>query len=455
MAHRVRRRHLSAQLNDNVLNNTTRQVQQRNSRYDMNNPQNWTVSQLRAELEQNNITFNKVDKKSKLIQLCRENGLFGKNSTSADDGHQNKEADLSILSKSVEELQKTVQILTGNIQKLMENAPATQHNTSVPNSDNGTTNTQVQPGLTNSMINSTGTSMNSGNSLLDLDTNSGIHNTLTPVDPVNNVLGGHTGVTPMNTLSSGHSGQPTRFGYSAESLPFVETIHPNIRKQITEGKDVNLASLLIPYYTGPHSDPSSASKEKPDPRLNNTLTLPQFIQAFGIYKNIMCEAYPSRRVELDMYERDVVDMATRYQGRGFYEYHKTFSAEAAAHLRYSNKKVDWSIRNNKLFTSIFVNHRANSCSLCYSSLHMTTFCPKHLEDKSTKSFNTNHQTTDVAGRSRIKFKGKEICNNFNSNSGCQYKACSRAHVCLTCKKDHSQISCDSKNSHTQTSSSKK
>ena len=68
----------------------------------------------------------------------------------------------------------------------------------------------------------------------------------------------------------------------------------------------------------------------------------------------MCGAYPSCRLELDLYERDSVYMATRYNGRGFYEYHKSFSAQATAHLRYSNKKVDWSVPNNKLFANIFV-----------------------------------------------------------------------------------------------------
>ncbi len=39
------------------------------------------------------------------------------------------------------------------------------------------------------------------------------------------------------------------FGYAAESLPFVETVHPSIKRQIQEGNDVNLATLLIPYYS--------------------------------------------------------------------------------------------------------------------------------------------------------------------------------------------------------------
>ena len=56
----------------------------------------------------------------------------------------------------------------------------------------------------------------------------------------------------------------------------METVHPSLKKQIVEGKDVNLAALLIPFYSGQHSDIH-------DPRLNNSLTLAQFIQAFAIY----------------------------------------------------------------------------------------------------------------------------------------------------------------------------
>ena len=105
----------------------------------------------------------------------------------------------------------------------------------------------------------------------------------------------------------------TSHGYSAESLPLVETISPNMKKNIIEGKDVNLAALLIPYYSGPMNNDDrlsvdSCHNRKPDPRLNRNLSLNEFMKAFGIYKNVMCQAYPSRREELDMYERDIVDM---------------------------------------------------------------------------------------------------------------------------------------------------
>ncbi|KAL5007460.1 hypothetical protein ScPMuIL_016266 [Solemya velum] len=145
----------------------------------------------------------------------------------------------------------------------------------------------------------------------------------------------------------------TRYGYSAESLPFVETVSPTLRRSIVEGKDVNLASLLIPNYKPSGTKTVGDNTEKPDHRLSKSLSLAEFIQAFGVYKNIMCETFPQRRPELDLYERDIVDMATQYQGLGFYDYHKQFSAKAAAQVLYRNIPVDWSVRNNSLFCNIF------------------------------------------------------------------------------------------------------
>ena len=79
------------------------------------------------------------------------------------------------------------------------------------------------------------------------------------------------------------------YGYAADSLPFVETVSPAIRRQVTEGKDVNLAVLLIPYYTGPMSnderiDKYFCSNRKPDPRLNKCLNISEFIQALLVYE---------------------------------------------------------------------------------------------------------------------------------------------------------------------------
>ena len=136
-------------------------------------------------------------------------------------------------------------------------------------------------------------------------------------------------------------GLRTDRGYSSESLPHVELVSPMIRRKIIEGKDINLAVLLMPHYEGAmtneeRSEMYSCSTRKPDHRLNKILDLSSFMKAFGIYKSVMTEVYPQRQKELDLYERNIIDMGMRYPGSGFYKYHKLFSAKAAAYLQQHN-----------------------------------------------------------------------------------------------------------------------
>jgi hypothetical protein len=49
--------------------------------------------------------------------------------------------------------------------------------------------------------------------------------------------------------------------------------------------------------------------------LENSYKLLVYIKIFSVYKNIMCSSYPHCRSELDLYERDIVDMASRCAGR--------------------------------------------------------------------------------------------------------------------------------------------
>ena len=138
-------------------------------------------------------------------------------------------------------------------------------------------------------------------------------------------------------------------GVAAENYRNVEVVSPQLRAQIIAGKDINLALLLMPNNdsTSEHRRVDVDGLEyimKPgDPRLSKNLTLGEFIVAFGKYKNIVCEVLPHRRTELDHYERDVVEMANNFGGTRFYDYHKAFSAKAAALLHQRNIKVDWSL----------------------------------------------------------------------------------------------------------------
>ena len=270
-------------------------------------------------------------------------------------------------------------------------------------------------------------------------------------------LNGNFAAGSQSQLSGMASANSSNRGVSAQSLPLVETTSPALRNAIILGRDVNLASLLIPYYNG-QTDKDSKD-ERPDPRLNRSLTIGEFIQAFGAYKHIMCKAFPQRRNELDNYERDIVEMATRYNGKGFYDYHRQFSLRAASHLRYNNILVDWSIRDNTLFCNIFANFQPVICIHCNSTMHSSDFCETIVNQRynfnrrglgmAQNNFNqgrmfgdnTLNNETDTRGRLRVMHLGKEICNHFNGPNGCFARNCPRLHACVKCKGPHSANAC--------------
>ena len=78
------------------------------ARYDMSLPQNWTVAYLRAELNRHNILYNKTNKKTKLIQLCRDNGVLLGHQSGEQKSHDINTGDnmLVSLTKKVAELKK-------------------------------------------------------------------------------------------------------------------------------------------------------------------------------------------------------------------------------------------------------------------------------------------------------------------------------------------------------------
>ena len=404
--------------------------------YNPDLPENWTSAQLKDSLKSRGISFPANARRSLLIRLYTDSvasarslnaavqlsdpPINAQRSHSAMDqnnngGDRQNNALVDIVSKltsTVQSLQQNVINLTARVNSMSQGA-CIQTNATAGIS-------QSQPGQERTSV-TTSPSAPETNYTLD------------------------TAFARISTAAAGSQDQlseprRTRFGFSAESLPLVETISPLLRQQIIAGKDVNLASLLIPYYSP--LDEKDENK-KPDKRLLRSLSIGEFIQAFGIYKNIMGQAYPQRRQELDLYERDIIDMATRYPGKGFYEYHRQFSLMAASHLKFNNILVDWSVRNNTLFCNLFASSKAQTCATCNSSLHLTGFCPLNGSAGDKKQGDI-----DSYGRKRQFHEGREICNNFNGSRGCQLPRCRNAHLCIECKGEHSKQNCPyTKNSY--------
>ncbi|XP_052713846.1 uncharacterized protein LOC128187444 [Crassostrea angulata] len=386
-------------------------------------------------LNNRGIIYPSNAKRSHLIRLVEENSinrpgspLDAQGAPSQDAPVQNNNGgDQRVMIDLVSKLSSTVQSLQQNVINL----------TSRVNSMNTQTTSSSVSTEINHNIQSGGQTNQANSSSNDVNNTSNFTLSSAMAAMSSSVSGPSATTTGIANQQPAPSYKRTRFGFSAESLPLVETISPQLRQQIMAGKDINLASILIPYYVPTEDKPQS--EQKNDYRLQRSLSLGEFIQAFGIYKNVMCEAYPQRRVELDLYERDIIDMATRYPGKGFYEYHRQFSLMAASHLRFYNIMVDWSVRNNTLFCNIFANAKAQSCTHCHSTLHLTNFCAMAATQKTEKL--QLEREVDSYGRKRLYHAGKEICNNFNGTRGCQLSRCRNAHICLDCRGEHARQNC--------------
>ena len=423
--------------------------------YDPELLENWTISRLKEELRNRNINFPTNARRMALVRLLKETNrensvvergyrnvqprgqssenintveerplsLYGSARSNQDGRAQGRERELidivGKLSNTVQSLQQNVSSLTAKVNSIVKNSS----NSPVNADRTGNETTREQENVNS--VPTTNFSLESAYRALNATSVHGL---------------GNPSAAAGSELQLRNRTRHSAWGFAAENLPYVETITPQLKKNILSGMDINLATLLIPYYNGSGfatEFTEGEAKTKTDPRTSKILSIGEFIQAFGIYKNVMCTDYPLRRQELDLYERDIIEMASRYLGPGFYEYHRRFSAEAAAHLRYNNTAIDWSIRNNTLFCNIFANIRPNSCALCNSTFHATAFCNKNAQ----RLRNNRWDEIDTYGRERVNFQGREICNNFNGSKGCVAFRCRNLHVCLVCKGDHGKIKC--------------
>lgn len=248
-------------------------------------------------------------------------------------------------------------------------------------------------------------------------------------------------------------------GKAADQLPHIELVSPTLRQAILSGKDINLALLLLPDADVGEMksmsiltcsiDPLTGTpiKTKKDPRLHKMLSITEFYEAFAIFKNVMCEAFPQRRKELDGYLRIIIELSSQFGGFIFYAYHKAFSAKCATWLTQYGEKVDWSIKDTGVLQAVTAGIKMKACDICSAHDHNAKFCPLSNEKQSNARPNNSSGSSqsqsqnDKRGRKRLFQAGKELCNNFNSAKGCHWEGCPRSHLCSSCKGTHSASTC--------------
>ncbi|XP_044125174.1 mucin-5AC-like [Bufo gargarizans] len=159
----------------------------------------------------------------------------------------------------------------------------------------------------------------------------------------------------------------------------------HIKKDILAGKDVNLASILIASQDISENrvincgEVSVVLKAK-DARLNRKLSVSEFVLAFSLYRDVVCSAQPNRREELDTYLYRIADLGHKYGGSAFYDYHRSFSAKAAAALHQFQFMSNWADLDMELFCRHFAGLKAPLCAICQSIFHSTEWCPNPVQD---------------------------------------------------------------------------
>ena len=84
----------------------------------------------------------------------------------------------------------------------------------------------------------------------------------------------------------------------------------------------------------------------------------------------MCEAFPQRRDELNLYEADIANIYEDY-GDLFYQYHVQFSRQATAYME-KGIKIDWSKRHKDLFQLLVGGAKTKLCDHCSLRKNVST-----------------------------------------------------------------------------------
>lgn len=423
----------------------------RNQPYDLDNPTNWTSAQLKTKLAKFGVKLTSSIPKTVLRQLyeqlsAQKNQLVQCDVTSnVNNGLDTDQAVFSgLASTSDMNLGINNDILTSETNQTAPNE-LTLNDLSASRTSSITETAHTVP---------TPTTLGSTESASLFQSTLGIvssmQNAISALQGTINTLIQKQAVSDStNHLKDFYKDKSTNQnnGVAADELPHIDVVTDSVRKNIVTGKYVNLACLLIPDFDAPSVSYDTLNgleilkKDKRDHRLDRALSITQFFKAFGIYKRVMCEAFPLRRSELDLYEADIGNIFEHY-GDIFYQYHVQFSKRAAAYME-KGIKIDWSKRHKDLFQLLVGGAKTKFCEHCLQVDHQSPFCPSQIN----QPLSTNTKKTiegqkvnsrpdphaDKIGRQRIFHQGREICNNFNAN-GCYRPSCSYSHICKKCKR---------------------
>lgn len=328
----------------------SRKQSARRKPYDVDNPKNWTAAKLKHELRQRNIVFPATSRHSVLVALYQNRDIPAHSQPDVDvptipvEQNGGAEPNNDITLAAVEGLTDAFGKMTENIERLHKRLESVEkelktHKQTTTSPDNITVspssdyispqpadsvNAQIPVVNVAQPMQITRSPIVIPNIMSIPSAAAGSEAQLQGKQPVYNL---HTAYGKLPSIDNNSAGNISIYGYRAETVASVDTLSPHVIEAIIQGKDINLAALLIPYFAGSpiyETGHSTAKESKSDPRLTRTLDINEFTEAFMIYRRVICSAF-KRHDELDIYLQEIIRMANRYQGTGFYEYHLQFS----------------------------------------------------------------------------------------------------------------------------------
>ena len=151
-----------------------------------------------------------------------------------------------------------------------------------------------------------------------------------------------SGLPQVQGHNSHHTLGP-RPAYLNQTTPLVHGISEGVKKKALSGQYVPLymflpgyddrdaSATLVPTQQEDGSFILTAQQSKKDKRLSKRALNPtEFMNTFSHYKEVILECFPERARELDAYMMTIVELATKYTGRAYWQYHIQFAKQAAS-----------------------------------------------------------------------------------------------------------------------------
>ena len=226
-----------------------------------------------------------------------------------------------------------------------------------------------------------------------------------------------------------------------EGLPAVPA---KLVAKIQRGEYVDMAELLKDNIEAERRRTPQEGLQGGQISRSNRREVPDllsWLQCFGTYACVFCEAFPEKRKELWAYQTFLIRESRRCDGEGWRDYDSMFRQQVA-----SAADLEWARVNNSLFAVTFLaqsSGRGKACKWCQETDHKSDGCALAPERPIRgEPPMGDKKVTPGDGRS-WRLKAERICYSWNEGRCAYHPYCRFRHVCANtgCQGDHRAVDC--------------